>query len=624
MLNRNLLTVDHKQAIILMVFSILLIETLTLPTVIFVIICGLLVFLGINPGVLFRHITALGLFIVYWFTYGKLIDPEVGLNFLTSIMVVKLLEKEGLRDRYMIFFGIMLLISSGALFQKSLMYVFFFGLSFYVLIQDFYLELGLPAKFKNLFKLFLWVIPLTAFVFVFIPRMMSPFQIKKGQPEIGEIGYTPDVNISNIESLTGNDRPVFQASMDNPSFSESQLYWRGNTVSSTDGWNWHVSSLDQNVPDFKPEEKIDSQTHLHQKIRLLSAQDYFFALDLPTWLRTPSGMAAFVGGHGFKQSIWQKILRYEVYSLNGDDLFFKMNQHESRLLRNGVRQKENKWIKNNFKENELNSLMAEVQAYFKKEKFSYSLSPGKVDSFSSFMQNKKIGFCSHYASALALILRAKGYQARLVSGFLGGTYNRFGGFYQITQNDAHAWTEVWADGRWKRIDPTDWIAPERIQIGGEAFVQKSSSNRINSINFLRPYLRQFDEAKQWLMQWDYRFYNFLEEMDYEGQRAFLEKYKIDKNLIFSLLPIMLVLFSLLYSVHLLRKQKSKNLNEKLWHEFSRRLKVRGILVEFESIEGIREVLQGKDPFIEEIFNDLIQDTYSSKRILDLKKKIRRL
>jgi hypothetical protein len=624
MLNRYQLTVEHKQAIILMVFSVLLFETLTLPTVIFVIVCGLLVFLGINPGVLFRHVTALGLFAVYWFTYGKLIDPEVGLNFLTSIMVVKLLEKEGLRDRYMIFFGIMLLISSGALFQKSLLYVFFFGLSFYVLIQDFYLELGLPAKFKNLFKLFLWVIPLTAFVFVFIPRMMSPFQIKKAQPENGEIGYTPDVNISNIESLTGNDRPVFQASMNNPSFSESQLYWRGNTVSSTDGWNWFASSLDQNIPDFRQEDKIESQTHIHQKIRLLNAQDYFFALDYPNWLRTSSGAASFEGGQGFKQSLWQKVLRYEAYSLYGDKLNFKLSHMESRLLRNGVRQTDIKWIRNNFKEVQLKSLVAEIQAYFMKEKFSYSLSPGKVDSFSSFMQNKKIGFCSHYASAVALILRAKGHQARLVSGFLGGTYNRFGHFYQITQNDAHAWTEVWADGVWRRIDPTDWIAPERIKIGGEAFVQMSSSSRINSFNFLRPYLRQFDEAKQWLMQWDYRFYNFLEQMDYEGQKAFLQKYKINKDLIFSLLPIILVFFSLLYSVHLLRKQKSKNPTEKLWYEFSRRLQARGILIKFDSIEGVREVIQGRDPMIEEVFNDLIQETYSDKKSGNLKKKIRKL
>ena len=126
------------------------------------------------------------------------------------------------------------------------------------------------------------------------------------------------------------------------------------------------------------------------------------------------------------------------------------------------------------------------------------------------------------------------------------------------------------------------------------------------------------------MQWDYRFYNFLEEMDYNGQRAFLEKYKIDKNLIFSLLPIMLVLFSLLYSVHLLRKQKSKNLNEKLWHEFSRRLKARGILIKFDSIDSIREVIQGRDPILEEILNDLIQQTYSGKKIDYLKKKMRRL
>ncbi len=62
----------------------------------------------------------LGIFASYWLIYGKVIDPEVGLNFLTSVIVLKMLEKESRRDQYMIFFGLILLLSTGALFEKNL------------------------------------------------------------------------------------------------------------------------------------------------------------------------------------------------------------------------------------------------------------------------------------------------------------------------------------------------------------------------------------------------------------------------------------------------------------------------------------------------------------------------
>ncbi len=622
MLRKLNLSVDHKQAIILIVFSILLFETLTVPTVLFVITCGIFIFKGLNPGVIFRHLTALGLFAVYWFTYGKIIDPEVGLNFLTSIVVLKLLEKESLRDRYMIFFGIMLLVSAGALFQKSLTYVLFFTLSFYVLVQDFYIDLGLPAKFKNILKLILWILPFTILLFVFVPRILSPFQIKKDSVQLGEIGYTPDVNISSVESLSGNDQVVFQANISGLSEGK-QFYWRGNTVSSTDGWNWFTSSTDQNIPSFSKREK-EIKNLISQKIRVFGTQDYFFSLDFPFLLITPSGESEFLDGRGFKQMTWQKFQRYEVLSFEED--FKKSNTvaNQNRLLRYGVNPRDARWIEENFKSKSFDPLISEIKKYFSVHNFSYSLSPGKVETFSSFMSQKKVGFCSHYASAVGLILRAKGFKTRLVSGFLGAGYNEYGDFYQITQNDAHAWVEVWDKNSWRRIDPTDWIAPERIKLGGEAFVQMNSNQGVSSLRFLRPYLAPLDEVKKWLHHIDYKFYSLLEGMDYEGQKNFFEKFKIKKDWIFTIIPLLMILFALLYAAHLFRKVVFRSPIERLWLVFYQKMSRKGVELEFQSIEDIQARIKSEDSEIQNIFNDLILVTFSHKQIADLKKRIERI
>jgi len=48
----------------------------------------------------------------------------------------------------------------------------------------------------------------------------------------------------------------------------------------------------------------------------------------------------------------------------------------------------------------------------------------------------------------------------------------------VRQSDAHAWSEVWLQGQgWVRVDPTAWVAPERISAGqGAALAGLSRSH----------------------------------------------------------------------------------------------------------------------------------------------------
>jgi len=72
------------------------------------------------------------------------------------------------------------------------------------------------------------------------------------------------------------------------------------------------------------------------------------------------------------------------------------------------------------------------------------------------------------------MLRTLGVPTRNVTGFIGGTYNRFGRYYAVRQGDAHSWVEVHLDGRgWIRFDPTppSDAAPQSEITGFLAFVR---------------------------------------------------------------------------------------------------------------------------------------------------------
>ena len=98
-----------------------------------------------------------------------------------------------------------------------------------------------------------------------------------------------------------------------------------------------------------------------------------------------------------------------------------------------------------------------IERYLK-ENYRYTLNPRKgrgktpLDDFLFFT---KEGYCEHYATAMAIMLRARGIPSRLVTGFAGGQWNGFGNYYLIRQEDAHTWVEAYIKGRgWMKFEPT--------------------------------------------------------------------------------------------------------------------------------------------------------------------------
>lgn len=101
-----------------------------------------------------------------------------------------------------------------------------------------------------------------------------------------------------------------------------------------------------------------------------------------------------------------------------------------------------------------------LEAHLRKD-FTYDLkspSQGQPQPVDHFLFESKRGHCEFFSTAMALLLRAIGIPSRNVTGFVGGTWNRFGRYYAVREGDAHSWVEAYVDRGghpgWQTFDPT--------------------------------------------------------------------------------------------------------------------------------------------------------------------------
>jgi transglutaminase-like putative cysteine protease len=117
-----------------------------------------------------------------------------------------------------------------------------------------------------------------------------------------------------------------------------------------------------------------------------------------------------------------------------------------------------------------------IESYLRTS-FTYDLgSPsGKSpDPLDDFLFVSRRGHCEFYSTAMVVLLREQHVAARNVTGFIGGSYNRFGHYYAVRQGDAHSWVEVFVPERgWQTFDPTPpaEAAPRSELSGMLAFIR---------------------------------------------------------------------------------------------------------------------------------------------------------
>lgn len=110
-------------------------------------------------------------------------------------------------------------------------------------------------------------------------------------------------------------------------------------------------------------------------------------------------------------------------------------------------------------------LLARINTYFLKN-FHYStdLKPSKAATpLIGFMTETRQGHCEYFATATVFLLRAMGFPARYVSGYLAFEKSLFSTTLVVRAKHAHAWVEVYMNGQWTFVDttPPSWQNDEK-------------------------------------------------------------------------------------------------------------------------------------------------------------------
>lgn len=110
-------------------------------------------------------------------------------------------------------------------------------------------------------------------------------------------------------------------------------------------------------------------------------------------------------------------------------------------------------------------IIKRVDSFFQ-ENFSYTLELAGKDKQSTplsvFLLENRSGHCEFFATATTLLLRAAGIPARYAIGYSVHEFSRLENQFIVRSRHSHAWTLVYIDGAWQRLDttPASWTSIE--------------------------------------------------------------------------------------------------------------------------------------------------------------------
>jgi len=484
--------------------------------------------------------------------FKTLFDVEAVINYLVLLQALKIAEAKGKRDLFIHAMIVFFIIAGATLFSQTLfttlimfMLVSTNFINIYLIENGFNPTASIILFLKRSIPYTLLATVLVAILFIVFPRYELGFINLKDQ--IASSGFSPEVSPTDIDEIFLSETKVFRAFLnESDNLVTAQAYWIGAVLEETDGFNWRIGprTFLQNPPRHP---RLNKNSIKYQ-IQIESMMAYYlFTLDSP--IEIPSLREDLNISHVAPKTFQlsrknTKKIYYQGLSILGEPIKSQENLKRLLFIPPALQSLQfNNLIASLKTENEQQTL-SNILGFFSNNNFSYTLKPGRSRSLHEFIFKNKKGFCIHFASAFAIMARAAGIPARVVTGFQGGEYNEFGHFFLVKEQDAHAWVETYLkDYGWKRYDPVESVAPLRITLGSSSFFATLGQTgfKLNSQNIFYKQYRKLVNALDYI---NARFGQFIFSFDTTYQEKIAKLLSINLMLIHQISFIIPIVFLL--------------------------------------------------------------------------------
>ncbi|WP_024328060.1 DUF3488 and transglutaminase-like domain-containing protein [Thioalkalivibrio sp. AKL19] len=409
--------------------------------------------------------------------FGTVFGQEAGTALLLVMIAFKLLETRNRRDIVIaLFLGYFVVVTTYFFDQSILIAAYSLlatGLLTAALIQ---VHAGRFIPRRHLARqagaMLLHALPFMLILFFVFPRIEGPLWGDPQREESARTGLSGELNPGDIASLLQDESTALRVEFDDDVPPLRAQYWRALVMTDFDGRRW---SADENrsVIDLPVADDDDRVVHYTATLEPTRAR-YLPVLDYPSALPEDADLRA--NYQVLRDRRITSRIQYsaaaDLVSAPGAGEAALDPQERGRALHlptsaaPRARAEVALWRATHGDDDR--AIIQEALRRFASEPYRYTLQPPRLqdDTTDRFLFETQAGYCEHYASAFAVLMRAAGIPARVVTGYQGGAWQTRGEYLRLRNADAHAWNEVWLDGEgWVRVDPTAAIAPERIEQG---------------------------------------------------------------------------------------------------------------------------------------------------------------
>ncbi|MCP1171548.1 transglutaminase TgpA family protein [Ralstonia chuxiongensis] len=436
---------------------------------------------------------------------GGNIGRDLSVALLGAFLVLKLMESHTVRNGVLVTQLCCFLLLSQVLFDQPPWLAATMLATVALLLRNWLLLLHPQARARVsparvLARLVLMGLPCAAVLFLLFPRLDHPLWRLPQTADTAVSGLSDRMAPGSVGQLILSDELAFRVDFSGAPPPLDTLYWRGMVLWRFDGQTWTAASMRQRPAAESVPNSADAISGapgvFDYNITLEpTRQRWLFALDRGQSIEARDGTGRSIDGEFISTQPLDQRVRYHARSRLPE----RSRTDDARPLDPLTQQMALALPAGNPQARALAAQWAELPPpervsaalkLFGRAPFAYTLEPEPLQDqqIDDFLFRTHRGFCEHYAGSFVFLMRAAGVPARVVVGYLGGEVNAVSGDIIVRQSDAHAWAEVWLDGRgWVRVDPTAAVAPQRVERGLAAAVPASEfrSRRAEEPRWLR-------------------------------------------------------------------------------------------------------------------------------------------